>query len=61
MTSTDAATGERPRIRLAEAPDHIAPDVTTRAVARLDRSKQDRILVGTQATAKLFGYGPDNF
>ncbi|TIL95391.1 MAG: sulfotransferase [Mesorhizobium sp.] len=42
-TNTNATTGEKLRIRLHEAPDHIALDVNTRAVARLDRSARQRI------------------
>jgi hypothetical protein len=59
--NADAATGERLRIKLDEASDHIAPDVNTRAVARLDRSARQRISRGTCATAELFDYGGDNF
>ncbi|WP_192361781.1 hypothetical protein [Mesorhizobium mediterraneum] len=51
-------SSEKLRIRLDEAPDLIAPDVNTRAVARLDHSERQRI---GQATAELFGYGADNF
>jgi Sulfotransferase family len=61
MTNTNAASGEKLRIRLDEAPDHIAPDVNTRAVARLDHSVRQRIWTGTRATAELFDYGDDNF
>ncbi|RWM80954.1 MAG: hypothetical protein EOR81_08335 [Mesorhizobium sp.] len=59
--NADAATGEKLRIKLDEASDHIAPDVNTRAVARLDRSARQRICAGTRATAELFDYGGDNF
>ncbi|RWE57037.1 hypothetical protein [Mesorhizobium sp.] len=61
MTNTNAATGEKQRIRLDEVSDHIASDVNTRAVARLDRSARQRIWTGTRATAELFDYGADNF
>ncbi|RWB36368.1 sulfotransferase [Mesorhizobium sp.] len=60
-TNADAATGEKLRIKLDEASDHIASDVNTRAVARLDRSARHRIWEGTRATAELFDYGGDNF
>ncbi|TIL62470.1 MAG: sulfotransferase [Mesorhizobium sp.] len=42
-TNTNATTGEKLRIKLDKAPDHIALDVNTRAVARLDRSARQRI------------------
>ena len=61
MTNTDAATGEKVRIRLDEAPDYIAADVNTRAVARLDYSERQRIWTATRATAELFDYRSDNF
>ena len=61
MTNTDVATGEKLRIRLDEAPNHIASDVNTRAVARLDRSERQRIWTGTRATAELFDYRDDTF
>ncbi|MGX9179787.1 hypothetical protein [Mesorhizobium sp. BHbdii] len=61
LTNTNAAKGEKLRIKLDEAPDHIAPDVNTRAVARLDHSARQRIWTGTRRTAELFGYGADNF
>ncbi|TIP77837.1 MAG: sulfotransferase [Mesorhizobium sp.] len=59
--NADAATGEKLRIKLDEASDYIAPDVNTRAVARLDGSARQRIWEGTRATAELFDYGGDNF
>jgi hypothetical protein len=61
MGNVNAATGEKLRIKLAEVPDHIAADVNTRAVARLERSARQRIWTGTRATAELFDYGADNF